>query len=234
MDLKHLTPELIGKVSEFANKSVACIIKAKESEQADESAATSMLELMRDFVSSKADAKTILNTYKYGLKECREAAAKAYDNGEVKAKDRRAAGQTGAGRMTSYGPTLSLLSWAITTDYDLATDAVAPNGHNMTARRKLLSDAFDRALLVSCKSKVKMVLLDDVEWDLEFVEGLKDEDKTLIGFTDSSDTINRALGTTYKDIQHQATIMRIRSRHNNNTLSRWRKELGLPEISGNA
>jgi hypothetical protein len=79
-----------------------------------------------------------------------------------------------------------------------------------------------------------MVTLGGMEWDLEFVESLKDEEKALIGFTDSSDTINRELGATYKRLQHQIALAKLRNRHNSGTISRWRKELGLPEISGNA
>jgi len=248
MDLKHLTPELIGKVTDFANKSIDCIVTSKKKEDADASAAASMLELMRDFVSTKAEAATILNTYQYGLKECREAGAKAYDDGlyvvtkrdgrpSTPSADRKAASQAGAGRMSSYAKHLALLSWAITNDYALATDSVADAKSGlstMTERARLLKDAFDRALMVSCKTKVKMVSLDGVEWDLEFVEGLKDEQKAMIGFTDSSDTINRELGSTYKRLQHQMAIARLRNSHNNLTLQRWRQELGLPDISGNA
>lgn len=243
MDLKHLTPELIGKVSEFADKSLVCILASTESKAADSSAAFTMLGLMRDLVRIKAEEATILNTYKYGLQECREAAAKAYDEGtyvlsrptKKASKDRRTAGQAGAARMLTYAKHLALLSWAITNDYALAMDSVAENKSGLSTmadRSRLLEDAFDRAVLVASKTKVKMVTLGGMEWDLEFVESLKDEEKALIGFTDSSDTINRELGATYKRLQHQIALAKLRNRHNSGTISRWRKELGLPEISG--
>ena len=245
MDLKHLTPEIIGKVSEFAGKSLDCIVASTKSKAADASAAFTMLSLMRDLVNTKAEDATILNTYKYGLQECREAAVEAYDEGTYvlskptgkASTDRKTAGQAGAARMLTYAKHLALLSWAITTDYALATDSVAEAKSGLSTmadRSRLLQDAFDRAILVPSKTKVKMVSLGGMEWDLEFVEGLKDEEKAMIGFTDSSDTINRELGATYKRLQHQMALAKLRNRHNSGTMSRWRRELGLPEISGNA
>jgi hypothetical protein len=245
MDLKHLTPELIGVVSEFADKSVACIVASTKSKAADASAAFTMLCLMRDLVHIKAEQPTILNTYKYGLQECREAAVKAYDEGTyvlskptgTASKDRKTAGQAGAARMLTYAKHLALLSWAVTNDYSLALDSVAETKSGLSTmadRSRLLEVAFDRAVLVPSKTKVKMVTLGGMEWDLEFVESLKDEEKALIGFTDSSDTINRELGASYKRLQHQMALAKLRNRHNSGTISRWRKELGLPEVSGNA
>ena len=245
MDLKHLTPEIIGNVAEFADASVACILASTRSKAADTTAAFKMLLLMRGLVNTKAEETTVLNTYKYGLQECREAAVKAYDEGTyvltkptgTASRDRKTAGQAGAARMLTYAKHLALLSWAITTDYALATDSVAANKSGvstMADRSRLLEDAFDRAILVPSKTKVKMVSLGGMEWDLEFVESLKDEEKAMIGFTDSSDTINRELGSTYKRLQHQMALSKLRNRHNSGTISRWRKELGLPEISGNA
>lgn len=242
-NLSNLTTGIIAQLQLFADCSVNCIVAATKSKAADATAATAMLQLQRGLVEANAGHETILDTYRFGLKECRARASLAYDEGTYvlskpsgeTATDRKTAGQSGAQRMTTYAKHLALISWAINEadDKTLAKDAVAPGKSTMAERKATLERKFDSALLQPSKLKVKMVKLDDREWDLNFVENLPDDDQALLGFTASSDTVNRELGSTYKKVQHQISIAKLRAKHNNSAITRWQKALGLREVSGN-
>lgn len=233
-DLSNLSPSIIGRVEEYSATAIDAMVSQRKADADEAKAKDRMLAIQQALVEERASFDTVRDTYRYGMQDCRQAAQKAYDEGLLPGStDRNAAGAAGAAKFTNYSKHLALLSWAIQNDRALAVDSVAVGEGapaSMAERAKLIREAFDEQVLMRSKMKAKMVSLAGMEWDLAFVEGLKDEQKALLGFTDSSETVTREVGSTVKKWRHQQELSKLRSKHSSNVQQRWRGDLGLDPV----
>jgi hypothetical protein len=233
-DLSNLSPKIIGRVEDYSLTAIDAMISQRKADADEAKAKDQMLAIMQALVEERAEFNTVRDTYRYGMQDCRKAAQEAYENGLLpRSTDRNAAGAAGASKFTNYSKHLALLAWAITNDPALAVDSVAVGDNtpaSMAERAKLIREAFDNAVLMQSKMKAKMVSLAGLEWDLKFVENLKDDQRALLGFTDSSDSVNREIGATVKKLRHQMDLAKLRSKHNSHVQELWRKDLGLQPV----
>lgn len=233
-DLSNLSPSIIGRVEDYSFAAIDAMVSQRKADADEATAKDQMLAIQQALVEERASFETVRDTYRYGMQECRQAAQEAYDKGLLPhSTDRNAAGAAGAAKFTNYSNHLALLAWAIANDPALAVDSVAVGDKapaSMTERAGLIRNAFDEAVLMKSKMKAKMVTLAGLDWDLAFVQNLKDEKKALLGFTDSSDSINREIGTTVKKLRHQMDLAKLRRQHNSQVQDSWRKDLGLTPV----
>jgi len=237
VDLKSLPSKLVTVLGDFASRAIDSLSQTQAAQAMGEKAADVMLDIQRFIVSERQTAENILSIYRFGLQECREKARVAFNEGRIKATNVKSAGQAGAGRFSSYAEHLALLAWAVEHNPAVAEDSVAPTPQGtkftMAQRKATLKKAFDRDVLHTSKQKVQMVELAGLEWDLKFVENLKEDEKALLGFTPSATVVKREIGAESKRLAHQQEIVWLRSRHYSSATSGWRRDLGLPLISGN-
>lgn len=233
-DLSNLSPSIIGRVEEYSATAINAMVSQRKAEADEAKAKDQMLAIQQALVEERASFETVRDTYRYGMQDCRQSAQKAYDEGLLPgSKDRNAAGNAGAAKFNNYRENLALLAWALQNDRALAVDSVAEGEGapaTMGERAKLIRNAFDEQVLMKSKMKAKMVQLAGLEWDLAFVEGLKDEEKALLGFTDSSETVTREVGSTVKKWRHQQELRELRSKHSSRVQRRWRGDLGLKPV----
>ena len=233
-NLSNLSVDIIARVEDYTTTAIDAMVSQRKADADEASAKDQMLAIMQELVEKRASFETVRDTYRYGNKGCRQAAQDAYDEGLLPhSTDRNAAGAAGAAKFCNYAKHLALVSWAIDNNYALAVDSVAVGGDSptaMTERAKMIREAFDIDMLMKSKVKTAMVSLAGLEWDLKFVQGLKEDKKALLGFTDSTDTVNREVGATVKKIRHQMDLAKLRSTHNSKVQQSWREALGVNPV----
>jgi hypothetical protein len=233
-NLSNLSTTIIELVEDYSCTAIDAMISQRKADADDAKAKDQMLAIMQALVEEAANFETVRDTYRYGMQDCRREAQKAYDEGLLpRSTDRNAAGAAGAAKFNNYSKHLALMSWAITNDSALAKDSVAVGENTpttMAERAKMIREAFDTEVLMQSKMKAQMVSLAGLEWDLKFVQGLKEDQKALLGFTDSTDTVNREVGATVKKVRHQMELAKLRSKHNSRVQEKWRHDLGVQPV----